>query len=125
MKVILVNSDGDDDTSRRGLIQLEAIAGRPDILMYAVGPPGIPDSSGQRNAMIELTRLTGGRYFMDGTSNVGSKVALSLRGRYVLGYKPSNGTKDGKYRKLKVEIRRTGGSSNLRVVTRPGYYALP
>ena len=40
-KVVLVNSDGDDDTSRRSTAQLETVVGRSDVLIYAIGPPGI------------------------------------------------------------------------------------
>jgi hypothetical protein len=40
---------------------------------------------------------------------------------YLLGFRPSNGTQDGRFRKITVKVSRPG----LEVRTRAGYYALP
>ncbi len=42
-----------------------------------------------------------------------------LRGQYVLGYYPSNTARDGRFRKIKVEV----SSPDTKVLTRKGYYA--
>jgi Ca-activated chloride channel family protein len=122
-KVILVDSDGEDNVSRHTFVQLKAMAGRPDVLVYAIGPPGFPDSEGELNPLMELARLTGGHYFVDGTSGVGSKIAQILRSQYILAYKSPRPAKAGKYRNVKIVARPAGRDSNLKVISRPGYYA--
>jgi VWFA-related protein len=48
-------------------------------------------------------------------------IGAELRTYYLLGYSPPSGRADGRYHRLKVEVRREG----LRISARPGYYALP
>jgi hypothetical protein len=48
-----------------------------------------------------------------------NEILDELGGQYVLGYVSDNPARDGKYRRLKVEIRRPG----LRIRHRPGYNA--
>ena len=48
-----------------------------------------------------------------------TKVADESRVTYLLGYEPTNEKRDGRYRKLKVEVRRPG----LQVRARTGYFA--
>jgi hypothetical protein len=48
-----------------------------------------------------------------------------LRARYTIGYSPSNTSKDGKFRKIKLSVtpqveKREGG---VALITRKGYYA--
>jgi VWFA-related protein len=64
---------------------------------------------------------TGGRVFK-GTDNLADgmeKVVRESRSYYLLGYVSSNNKRDGKFRKLKVSVSRTG----VEVRARPGYYA--
>lgn len=48
------------------------------------------------------------------------RLGDELRTYYLLGYEPPSGRADGRYHKLKVEVKRPG----LRLEARPGYYAL-
>jgi len=58
--------------------------------------------------MREFAHLTGGQAFFprfDGEiPGMMQQVAAMLRAQYSLGYTPSNTTRDGKYRKIKVEV---------------------
>jgi len=65
------------------------------------------------NQMREMARLTGGESFFprfDGEipSDM-QQIAAMLRSQYSLGYMPTNQTRDGKYRKIKVEAVGTDG----------------
>jgi hypothetical protein len=42
-----------------------------------------------------------------------------LRSQYTLGYYPSNSTKDGKFRKIRLEV----DNHDYKVLARKGYYA--
>ena len=78
-------------------------------LLLTHPPPG-PDKSGARfDAAGNLSDL--GEAF--------AKIAEEMRSLYTLGYVPSNSEKDGKFRKIKVEVNIDKG----RVRTRQGYYS--
>jgi VWFA-related protein len=47
------------------------------------------------------------------------QISEELRTQYTLGYYPTNPARDGKFRKLKVEVKHDG----MRVLARRGYYA--
>ena len=47
------------------------------------------------------------------------QIAEELRDQYTLSYYPSNATRDGKFRKIKVETI----DKELKVLARRGYYA--
>jgi VWFA-related protein len=70
-----------------------------------------------------LAEVTGGRMFRPPSfSNLDSvyrEVAEDLRSQYSLYYSPQNKTRDGRFRRVRVEIRRP----QLRAVTRAGYFA--
>ncbi len=122
-KIILVNSDGDDDTSRHNAIQLEVQIAKSDVVILAMGPAAIPDSAGHRTPLLEFAAWTGGRYVVEDTPSAGRLIAETLKNQYVLGYKPSDAARSGKYRKLRVEVRPPAPGSKMRVSFRPGFYA--
>ena len=74
-----------------------------------------------QETLTTLAYDTGGTSFQD-TNDLGSifdKVLDDTRAYYVMGYYSSNTKKDGKFRKIKVEVKRSG----LKLTHRPGYYA--
>jgi VWFA-related protein len=76
-----------------------------------------------RRQLGALAETSGGVYFKadrpDNLEGVYEKVAADLRTLYSVGYYPSNSTRDGSWRKLKVKIDKP----DLAVRTRRGYYA--
>jgi VWFA-related protein len=70
-----------------------------------------------------IAELTGGQLFQaqeaKDLSNVYKQVAAVLRTVYSVGYYPTNGERDGTYRKVRVGVNRNG----VAVRTRRGYYA--
>jgi VWFA-related protein len=70
-----------------------------------------------------LAEITGGRMFRpESFSNLDSvyrEVAEDLRSQYSLYYSPQSKARDGRFRRVRVEIRRP----QLRATTRMGYFA--
>jgi VWFA-related protein len=68
-----------------------------------------------------ITSRTAGRLFQaetfDGTRAAFAAIADELRNLYLIGYYPAADRRDGKYRKIKVEVAR----KDAKVRARPGY----
>lgn len=77
-----------------------------------------------RREMGELARATGGRNFsaasLQEASAAFAQVANEIGTQYSLGYYPSDKTRDGRFRQIKVELR---GVKDASVRAREGYYA--
>jgi len=60
------------------------------------------------NQLATFARMTGGKYwsprFYGELPNIFREVAAMLRNQYSLGYTPTNQVRDGKFRKIKVEV---------------------
>jgi VWFA-related protein len=90
--------------------------------------PNIPNPSGLSNmpvvdTMSELAIRTGGRVFYN-TNAIGAAIGKAMddsRVTYVIGYYPTNEKFDGRFRDLKVSVRRPG----VEVRHRSGYIATP
>lgn len=78
-----------------------------------------------RREMNDLARTSGGKTFVAGNlydaRNAFAQVAAEIGTQYSLGYYPSNKTRDGQFRKIRVEVR--GVSTRTQVRAREGYYA--
>jgi VWFA-related protein len=76
-----------------------------------------------RREMKEMAERTGGRiypvYTLMDLVGVYKQVADDLRSQYSLGYYPTNQTRDGRWRSIRVEVR----SKSAAVRTRSGYRA--
>jgi VWFA-related protein len=74
----------------------------------ALGPIGRLDFKMAENQMNEIAKVTGGRAFFpvfEGQiPGIMQEVAAMLRSQYSLGYAPSNQSRDGKFRKIKVDV---------------------
>ena len=77
-----------------------------------------------RREMAELARATGGRNFsaasLQEASAAFAQVANEIGTQYSLGYYPTDKTRDGRFRQIKVELR---GVKDASVRARDGYYA--
>jgi Ca-activated chloride channel family protein len=75
----------------------------------------------------EITNVTGGRLFTISNPNdltdVATKIGIELRNQYVLGYRPNNKARDGRWRKIKVKLTPPKGLPHLNVYSKTGYYA--
>jgi VWFA-related protein len=124
--VLLVVTDGDDNTSVEVQSHLVQVAQRYDAIIYAVGLLGGEQpyaAERARKALEDLTHSTGGRaWFPEDVAamdKIAPEIAHELRNQYVIGYTPSNESADGGFRKVRVEVAVPG----VTVRTRSGYYA--
>jgi hypothetical protein len=78
-----------------------------------------------RREMDELAKASGGRNFLAATLQDAraafARVANEIGTQYSLGYYPTNKTRDGKFRAIKVEVQ--GVPDKPKVRAREGYYA--
>ncbi len=125
-KVLVVVTDGEDNSSGETQAHLIQAAQENDVIIYAVGLLGAeePASAARaRKQLDELTEQTGGRDWFPNDvaeiANIAPQIAHEIRNQYVLGYTPTNLAADGSYRKVRVEVNFPGAT----VRTRAGYYA--
>ncbi len=130
-KALLIISDGGDNHSRYTEREIKAVVKEADVMVYAIGIYDRYASAAEERLgpqlLGEITELTGGRAFtIDNPNDLGdvaTKIGVELRNQYVLGYRPTKITRDGKWRKIKVKLLPPKGLPPLRVYARTGYYA--
>jgi Ca-activated chloride channel family protein len=130
-KALLIISDGGDNHSRYTEGEIKNLVKEADVLIYAIGIydhyfPTEEERLGPQ-LLSEVTELTGGRAFTIDNPNdladVATKIGIELRNQYVLGYRPRNPVRDGKWRKIKVKLNPPKGLPPLKVYAKTGYYA--
>lgn len=132
-KAILIISDGGDNSSRYTESEVKNAVREADVQIYAIGifePNGMGNTQEERmgpGLLGELTEQTGGRHFaiqnLGELPDVAEKIGLELRNEYVLGYRPKNESRDGKYRKVEVKLVKVEKLPRLKSRARGGYYA--
>src|SRR5882724_4094051 len=121
-KALVIITDADDQGSKVRLEEAIEAAQRTDTVVHVllVHDPGY---SWRPDVAKKLSDETGGR-----TIEVSSEKKLEqafdqiseeLRSQYQIGYYPTNTSKDGRFRKVKVET----ANKDYRILTRKGYYA--
>jgi Ca-activated chloride channel homolog len=124
-KVLIVVSDGADNSSAHTKAQMLAAATRSNAIIYALGiyEPDDPDRS--PHVLSELARASGGEAFFPPTLEqvvpICQRIAHDIRNQYTLTYIPTNQKQDGTYRAIQVRVTPARGS--LAVTTRAGYLA--
>ncbi len=130
-KALLIVSDGGDNRSRYTEGELRSQVRESDVELYSIGifDPYAPTPEERTGPQLlnDLSEETGGRLFrVDDLSEMGDiaeKISTELRNQYVIGYKPKDLSRDGKWRKVKVKLSPPQGLPPLTVHARTGYYA--
>ena len=133
-KALLVISDGGDNSSRYTESEIKNLVREADVQIYAIGifePNGSRGRSAEElsgpGLLSEIAEQTGGRHFpvenLNDLPDVAAKIGIELRNQYLLGYTPSNGERDGRYRKVQVKLVQPRGLPPLHAAWRLGYYA--
>lgn len=130
-KALLIISDGGDNNSRYTENEIKSIVKESDVQIYGIGiydySPGTEEERYGPMLLSDITELTGGRTFtidaVDELSDIASKIGIELRNQYVIGYRPTNAAKDGKWRKIRVKVHPPQGLGSLQVYFKTGYYA--
>jgi Ca-activated chloride channel homolog len=133
-KALLIISDGGENHSRYTERDIKQVVKESDVQIYVVGIFEPLDSRARTleeangpNLLAELAQLSGGQMFSVEDPNelpdIMEKVSIELRNQYVLGYKPSDLVRDGRWRRIKVKLAPPKGVPPLQVYARTGYYA--
>lgn len=130
-RILVVISDGEDNSSSVTLKQAIETAQRGEVAIYTVSTRegGREEESALLgdHALKTLSDLTGGSAFMPGSVHRlnGSLADLQqvIRGRYLISYKPESFKLDGRYRTIDIKAEQEG--HKLKVYSRKGYYASP
>ncbi len=130
-KAILIVSDGGDNRSRYTENEVRNLVRESDVEVYAIGIFDVyAATTEERNGPLllhDLSEETGGQLFrvddISDMADIATKISAELRNQYVLGYKPADAKRDGKWRKVKVKLTPPAGLPPLTVHARTGYYA--
>jgi VWFA-related protein len=135
-KAILIISDGGDNSSRYTETEVKNAVREADVQIYAIGilepmsaRSRTPEELAGPGLLTEISEQTGGRYFaadnLAELPDIAAKIGIELRNQYVLGYRPKNAERDGKYRRVQVRLvpPKKSGLPPLKAVFRLGYYA--
>jgi Ca-activated chloride channel family protein len=127
-KVLVLFSDGDDTTSQVPAPEVQRLVRSTDVTIYPVAFAGeyrrnTSEALRARSFLHSLADLSGGRVFQPTASKelaaIYQSILDELGTQYVLGYTSDNPKRDGKYRRITVELSRP----ELKVRHRPGYDA--
>jgi Ca-activated chloride channel family protein len=133
-KALLVISDGGDNNSRYTERDIKRAVREADVQIYAVGifeplasRARTPEEAGGPSLLADLAEVSGGRMFAVEDTNelpdIAEKISIELRNQYVIGYRPSNLVRDGRWRRIRVKLSPPRGLPPLQVYSRTGYYA--
>ena len=130
-KALLIISDGGDNHSLYTEKDVRAAAKESDVIIYAIGTFDryVPTAEEVRGPELlsHLAEPTGGEAFTleneIALPAVASHIGKELRTQYVLGYRPEQMPKDGKWHKIQVKLRLPKKFSFLRARAKSGYYA--
>jgi Ca-activated chloride channel family protein len=130
-KALLIISDGGDNHSRYTENEIKSTVKEADVQIYAIGiftqQATQPEEIAGPGLLTDITEVTGGRMFTISNPNeladIATKIGIELRNQYVLGYRPTNKTRDGHWRKIKVRLIPPKGLPHLNVFAKTGYYA--
>ncbi len=130
-KALLIVSDGGDNRSRYTESEVRAAVRESDTQIYSIGIFDQYAATTEERLgpllLNDVSEETGGRLFrvddISDMADIATKISAELRNEYVLGYKPLDEKRDGKWRKLKVKLVAPPGLPPLTVHARTGYYA--
>ena len=121
-KAIVIVTDAQDEGSKVKIEEAVEAAQRTDTVIHIILVAD-PHFGANTGAAKKLAEETGGRVISASSDKklmqAFDEISEELRSQYTLGYYPSNSTRDGKFRKIKVET----ANRDLKVLARKGYYA--
>src|SRR3984893_14094709 len=129
-KVLLVVTDGEDNTSHSSLEKTIREIQKTDTVIYTIGllsEESKKNAKRAKRALEQIAQASGGiSYFPENVEDVHTiceQVAHDIRNQYTLAYYPTNSRRDGTFRSVQVEVIPPRGRGKLVARTRNGYYA--
>ncbi len=133
-RALLLISDGQDNNSRYTFNELRRLLKESDVVLYGIGILSGGDAGSAlgmegQGILDELSSVSGGKAFFPRSAaemdDIFEQIALELRHQYSIGYKPTDFSTDGKWRRVKVKVTPPRGLPRLFVRSKEGYYAVP
>lgn len=128
-KVLVVVTDGNDNSSLEKLETIIRAAQQSEVLVYAIGllaDESPREAEKARRALDSVARATGGQtYFPKDVSEIdriAPQIAREIRNQYIVTYSPDNQDLDGSFRQIRLIV---DAPTVATVRTRAGYYATP
>lgn len=128
-RAVILLSDGDDTASRHDRSGAAEFAVRHNTVVYAIGirDEKFEHGSLRRNDLRRLSEATGGRAFFPADraelASAFAQIDEELRAQYYLAYTPSNRARDGRLRRVQIELTNPAlRKQKLRLLYRQGYY---
>ena len=129
-KVLLVVTDGEDNTSHNSLEKAIREIQKTDTVIYTIGllsEESKKNAKKAKRALEQIALASGGLAFfpenVDDVHNICEQVAHDIRNQYTLAYYPTNTKQDGTFRTVLVQVIPPRGRGRLMARTRNGYYA--
>ncbi len=132
-KALLIISDGGDNRSRYTAREIREMVMESDVQVYSIGIyEGVfllagPEQAPGPRLLRSISQASGGSSFtvrdVKDLAPAAAKISLELRNQYLLGYRPRNPARDGKWRKIKVRLVPPAGFPPLSIAAKAGYYA--
>jgi Ca-activated chloride channel homolog len=125
-RVVVILSDGEDNSSHSSLKQSVQVAERTGVTVYTVSTKeGLGDKTDADKVLQALAESSGGEALFPGDLHtLGAsldKLRELIRSRYFIAYKPANFQPNGSYHTITVIAERNG--KHLQVRARKGYHA--
>jgi VWFA-related protein len=122
-KVLLIISDGGDNSSHERLADVLQMAQKAGVVIYCIGIYDGADWDQNPRVLTEFAELTGGKAFfpseLNDVTDTCVKIAGDIRKQYTFGFV---GQGDGEYHRVKITVQNQI-YGELKVQTRAGYFA--
>jgi Ca-activated chloride channel homolog len=125
-KVLIIVSDGGDNTSRHKLTEITALVAQSNAIIYTIGIFDDQDPDRNPGVLKRLAKETGGEAFLPESltdvTPICERIARDIRNQYTIAYAPTNKKRDGTYRTILVKAS-APDHRRLSVRTRTSYVA--
>jgi Ca-activated chloride channel family protein len=122
-KVILIFSDGEENSSRYSGKELQNLLKENDVQIYGIG---MGESSSGAGTLKFIAEPTGGQAFFPfdyaSAEVIYTRLALMLRRQYVIGFYPNNVTNGTTWHKLQVQVKAPSQLGKLKLSYKNGYW---
>ncbi|HEU5450478.1 MAG TPA: VWA domain-containing protein [Terriglobales bacterium] len=126
-RALLIISDGGDNRSRFRARELKDIVEEADVEVFAIGIYSAffhtPEEWAGKRLLTDITESSGGHTVTLSNPRdlprIAADLSLQMRNQYVLGFRPPENGRDGKWHDLKVVV--TNGETPMQVHWKRGY----
>ena len=127
-KLIILISDGDDNSSRLSLTEALEMAQKNDVALYSISTNTTAYFSSREQekgdkTLKRMSEETGGRAFfpfkIDDLAANFQQIGDELRSQYTIAYRSSNTVMNGAFRRIRIDV----ANKDFKARSRTGYYA--